>query len=37
MATIATLDVVSGNSSFKPFPSGQLGVRYAKSLKLLLL
>ena len=29
MATY-TSDVVSGNQSFKPFPSGQLGVRYSK-------
>tara|TARA_A100001391_G_scaffold192255_1_gene166353 strand:- start:5429 stop:5836 length:408 start_codon:yes stop_codon:yes gene_type:complete len=29
MATY-TSDVVDGNSSFKPFPSGQMGVRYAK-------
>ena len=29
MATY-TSDVVSGNQSFKPFPSGQMGVRYAK-------
>ena len=25
-----TSDVVSGNQSFKPFPSGQMGVRYSK-------
>ena len=29
MATF-TSDMVSGNQSFKPFPSGALGVRYAK-------
>jgi hypothetical protein len=29
MATY-TSDVVSGNQSFKPFPSGQMGVRYSK-------
>jgi hypothetical protein len=29
MATF-TSDVVSGNSSFKPFPGGTMGVRYAK-------
>ena len=29
MATY-TSDVVDGNQSFKPFPSGQMGVRYAK-------
>ena len=25
-----TSDVVDGNQSFKPFPSGQMGVRYSK-------
>ena len=30
MASTYTSDVVSGNQSFKPFPSGQLGVRYSK-------
>ena len=29
MATI-TSDMVAGNQSFKPFPSGAIGVRYAK-------
>ena len=29
MATF-TSDPVSGNQSFKPFPSGNIGVRYAK-------
>ena len=29
MATY-TSDVVSGNQSFKPFPSGNMGVRYSK-------
>ena len=29
MATF-TSDMVSGNQAFKPFPSGNLGVRYAK-------
>ena len=30
MATTYTSDVVSGNQSFKPFPSGMMGVRYSK-------